>query len=64
MDPDLDRMQERLDKLEADTHEVREKAEADGLLPEDDPDEMAPTFANPNPAGGDAGEGTPGTATG
>jgi hypothetical protein len=64
MAPDLDRMQERLDKLEADDKAVREKAEADGLLPEDDPAEKAPTFADPNPAGGDAGEGTPGTATG
>jgi hypothetical protein len=64
MASDLDGMQERLDNLEADTEAVREKAEADGLLPEDDPADMEPTLANPDPQGGDHGEGVPGTATG
>ena len=56
-------MQHRLDDLEADIKRTREQAEADGLLPEDDPEEREPTFANPDPAHPGDDE-VPGQATG
>jgi hypothetical protein len=48
--PDTDEMQQRLDELGDDIDRVREKAEADGLLPEDDPEDREPTLADPDPA--------------
>ncbi|HLM65588.1 MAG TPA: hypothetical protein VK306_14925 [Acidimicrobiales bacterium] len=63
MAPDPDQMQQRLDDLEAGIEATRERAEADGLLPEDDPEDRNPTLADPHPATpGD--EGIPGEATG
>ena len=49
MAPDPDQMQHRLDELEEDIKRTREQAEADGLLPEDDPHHRKPTFADPDP---------------
>lgn len=49
MAPDPEEMQQRLDELGDDIDKVREKAEADGLLPEDDAEEREPTFADPDP---------------
>jgi hypothetical protein len=64
MAPTPDEMQERLEQLEAGTAAARERAEADGLLPEDDPDEVEPTLADPDGDLGQAGDGMPGEATG
>ena len=56
-------MQERLDRLGEGIESAREKAENDGLLPEDDPQDREPTLADPDPdSSGD--EGLPGPATG
>lgn len=56
-------MQERLDRLGEGIESARNKAKADGLLPEDEPEERDPTLADPDPASpGD--EGLPGSATG
>jgi hypothetical protein len=49
MAPDPEEMQQRLDELGEDIDRTREKAEADGLLPEDDPEDREPTFADPDP---------------
>lgn len=63
MAPDPDQMQERLDELEEDIKRTREQAEADGLLPEDDPHQRKPTFADPDPEHSDGG-GEPSDAAG
>jgi hypothetical protein len=56
-------MQERLDRLGEGIESARRKAQADDLLPEDEPEEQEPTLADPEPASpGD--EGLPGSATG
>jgi hypothetical protein len=56
-------MQRRLDELKESIDQAREQAEADGLLPEDDPDEREPTLSDPDPdEPGD--EELPGSATG
>ena len=47
MPSEPDDMQRRLDELGEDIERSRRQAEADGLLPEDDPHE--PTFADPDP---------------
>jgi hypothetical protein len=47
--PSPDEMQERIDRLGDDIKRAREQAEADGLLPEDDPKDREPTFADPDP---------------
>jgi len=63
MAPTPDEMQQRIDELGEKIDRAREQAEADGLLPEDDPDERKPTLADPDPEhSGD--EGMPGDATG
>lgn len=63
MAPDPDEMQQRLDDLGESIDAARERAEADGLLPEDDPEDREATLADPDPA--DPGDdGVPGEATG
>jgi hypothetical protein len=49
MPSEPDDMQRRLDELGEDIERSRRQAEADGLLPEDDPHERKPTFADPDP---------------
>jgi hypothetical protein len=49
MAPTPDEMQQQLDDLGDDIDRVREKAETDGLLPEDDPEDREPTLADPDP---------------
>lgn len=58
-----DEMQERLDKLGEGIESARERAERDGLLPEDDLEERKPTLADPQPENPED-DGLPGTATG
>ncbi|HEY8525281.1 MAG TPA: hypothetical protein VIL48_09970 [Acidimicrobiales bacterium] len=62
MAPSPEEMQQSIDQLGRDTAAVREKAEADGLLPEDDPAERQPTLADPDPVRAD--DELPGSATG
>ena len=63
MAPSPDEMQERLDELGENIERVRDQAEADGLLPEDDPEDRKPTFADPDP-GHSGDDEVPGDATG
>lgn len=63
MAPTPEEMQRRLDELAKETDSVRERAERDGLLPEEDPAEREPTLADPDP-GRPGDEGIPGEATG
>lgn len=63
MAPTPDEMERRLNELEEGIEAARRRAEADGLLPEEEPAEREPTLADPTP-GEKGDEGLPGEATG
>ncbi|HEX8803622.1 MAG TPA: hypothetical protein VF743_05500 [Acidimicrobiales bacterium] len=55
-DRHLEDMQERVDELGESITAAAERAEDDGLLPEDDPADRRPTFADADPGGDDHDE--------